>query len=75
MGSLTEQQKKVIAVVLVLHVILAALTWRDLRIRPAAGVRGKKRLWRVAATMNTTDSAAYWLFGRRPVPQAEAIAD
>ena len=49
MGSLTDQQKKIIAVVLVIHLLLVKLTWHDLRVRPDAGVRGRKRLWRVAA--------------------------
>ena len=75
MGSLTEQQKKIIGVALVIHLILVTLTWRDLRTRPDAAVRGRKRLWRVAATMNTTGSVAYWLFGRRRLPEAVAVAE
>jgi hypothetical protein len=67
-GSLTDQQKKIIAVALVMHLIMVKLTWRDLRNRPDAGVRGRKRFWRVAATMNTTGSVAYWLVGRRRLP-------
>ena len=74
LGELTDQQKKVIAVALVLHLILLTLTRRDLRRRPDAAVRGRKRLWRIAATMNTTGSLAYWLFGRRRLPEgAEAV--
>ncbi len=73
MDSLTDRQKKAIAVALVIHLILLKLTWRDLRNRPDAGVRGRKRLWRIAATMNTTGSVAYWLVGRRRLP--EAVAD
>jgi len=69
-SDLSDQQKKVIAVALVIHLILLALTWRDLGRRPAADVRGPKRFWRLAATMNTTGSLAYWLFGRRRVPTA-----
>ncbi|MGD0747616.1 MAG: hypothetical protein ABSB68_07375 [Acidimicrobiales bacterium] len=72
MDSLSDRQKKIIAVALVIHLVLLTLTWRDLRTRPEAGVRGRKRLWRVAATMNTTGSVAYWLFGRRRVPEAAA---
>ncbi len=73
LSELTDQQKKVIAVALVLHLILLTLTRRDLRRRPDAAVRGRKRLWRIAATMNTTGSLAYWLFGRRRLPEgAEA---
>jgi hypothetical protein len=74
-GPLTDQQKKVLAVALVLHVIVLTLTWRDLRRRPDAAVRGRKRLWRIAATMNTTGSLAYWLFGRRRQPREAAAAD
>ena len=56
--------------VLVVHVILARLTLRDLRGRPESTVRGPKLLWRVWATMNTTGSLAYWLVGRRREPAA-----
>ena len=69
-SDLTDRQKQVIAVALVIHLILLKLTWRDLGRRPVAAVRGPKRLWRLAATMNTTGSLAYWLFGRRPLPAA-----
>ena len=63
--DLNDQQKRVLIAVLVVHVILARFTLRDLRRRPAAAVRGPKRFWRVWATTNTTGSLAYWLFGRR----------
>jgi hypothetical protein len=65
--TLTDQQKKVIVAVLVVHLLLAKLTWRDLRRRPDAAVRGKKRVWRFASSVNTTGSVAYWLFGRRQI--------
>jgi len=67
-SDLSDQQKRVVAVALVIHLVVLALTWRDLGRRPAAAVRGPKRLWRLAATMNTSGSLAYWLFGRRPLP-------
>ncbi|HWD56612.1 MAG TPA: hypothetical protein VG346_15920 [Acidimicrobiales bacterium] len=65
---MTEKQKRVLIVVLVIHVIVLNLTWRDLRRRPDAAVRGKKRVWRVASALNTTGSVTYWLFGRRRLP-------
>jgi len=65
LANLTDQQKKIIAVALVIHVIVATFTLHDLRRRPAGAVRGPKRLWRTWATLNTTGSLAYWLFGRR----------
>jgi hypothetical protein len=69
-GSLTAQQKKVLLVALVIHVLVLKLTWLDLRRRPDAAVRGKKRMWRFASSVNTTGSVAYWLFGRRRIPAA-----
>jgi len=38
LANLTDQQKKIIAVALVIHVIVATFTLRDLRRRPAAAV-------------------------------------
>ncbi len=72
-GPMTPRRKQVLAVALVLHVILVSLTWRDLRRRPAAAVRGKKRMWRVASIMNTSGSVAYWLLGRRRVPELALV--
>jgi hypothetical protein len=51
--------------VLVAHVAITALTWRDLRRRPADQVRGSKKLWRVASAMNTVGSVAYLALGRK----------
>jgi hypothetical protein len=68
--DLNGQQKLILLLVLVVHVILARFTLRDLRRRPASAVRGPKRLWRVWATTNTTGSLAYWLVGRRREPTA-----
>jgi hypothetical protein len=50
---------------LIAHVIITALTWRDLRHRTDDQVRGSKRAWRVASALNTLGSLAYWLFGRQ----------
>jgi hypothetical protein len=60
-----KPNKLVLAIIAVVHVMVTALTWRDLRNRPASRVRGKKTIWRVASALNTSGSAAYWLFGRR----------
>ena len=62
---MTPHQKRVLVVALVVHVIVLKLTWLDLRKRPDEAVRGKKRWWRVASSMNTMGSVAYWLFGRK----------
>jgi hypothetical protein len=68
---MTDKQKRVLIVALIVHVIVLNLTWRDLRRRPASAVRGKKRMWRLASMANTSGSVAYWLFGRRRMPQPE----
>jgi len=60
-----KPNKVVLATVAVVHLMVMALTWRDLRSRSAGQVRGPKKLWRVASALNTSGSAAYWLFGRR----------
>ena len=65
MAAKGKPNKVVLATVAVVHLTVMALTWRDLRARPAGQVRGPKQLWRVASALNTTGSAAYWLFGRR----------
>jgi hypothetical protein len=59
----------VLAYTALVHAPVTAMTWRNLRDRPDAYVRGSKRIWRVASALNTTWSAAYWLFGRRPTAQ------
>lgn len=69
---MTDKQKRVLIAALIVHVIVLNLTWRDLRRRPASAVRGKKRMWRLASMANTSGSVAYWLFGRRRMPQSEA---
>jgi hypothetical protein len=68
--DLNDQQKLLLVAVLVVHLILARFTLRDLRRRPASAVRGPKRLWRLWAMTNTTGSLAYWVFGRRREPTA-----
>jgi type VI protein secretion system component VasK len=70
-AAVTHKQKRVLIVALIVHVIVLNLTWRDLRRRPASAVRGKKRMWRLASMANTSGSVAYWLFGRRRIPQPE----
>ncbi len=60
-----RRQKQVIATALVVHVVVATVTWRDIRNRSDDQVRGNKTFWRVASALNTVNSGAYWLVGRR----------
>ena len=65
MAAKRKPNKLVLATVAVVHLTVMTLTWRDLRSRPAGQVRGNKKMWQVASALNTSGSAAYWLFGRR----------
>jgi hypothetical protein len=56
---------KLIAVLVLAHLVVTTLTWRDLGERSDTQVRGSKRVWRVVTALNMSNSAAYWLFGRR----------
>jgi len=55
----------VLVAILVAHVGVTSLTWRDLRRRGADQVRGSKKAWRLASAVNTLGSVAYVVFGRR----------
>lgn len=65
MADQRKPNKVVLAIIVVMHLTAATLTWRDLRDRPAEQIRGSKAFWRIASAVNTGGSAAYWLFGRR----------
>jgi hypothetical protein len=63
---MSSRPKRIALVVVVLaEVVLAVLTWRDIRNRPAGEIRGSKRLWRIISTINPGNSVAYWVVGRR----------
>jgi hypothetical protein len=65
-ASMSSGPKRIALTALVLaEAGLAALTWRDLRDRPAEEIRGSKRFWRIISTINPGNSVAYWLVGRR----------
>ena len=65
MAAKRKPNKLVLGIIAAVHLTAVTLTWRDLRSRPAAQVRGPKRIWQVASALNTSGSVAYWLFGRR----------
>lgn len=56
--------KRVLLALAILHVPVTALTWRDLRSRPASSVRGNPKLWKALTATNVSWSALYWLVGR-----------
>jgi hypothetical protein len=55
-----------VVVVLVVHLVVTRITWRDLDRRNPSEVRGAKWAWRIASGANTVGSVAYWLIGRKP---------
>ena len=59
------------AAVLIAHVVVASLVWRDLRHRPDDQIRGSKRFWRIASAANSGNSLIYLVFGRRRTKRSE----
>jgi hypothetical protein len=49
----------------ILHIIVTAITLRDLSQRGAAQVRGPRWFWRVFTPLQMGNSAVYWLVGRK----------
>jgi hypothetical protein len=60
-----KPNKYALAAFLVLHVIVVALTWRDIGSRTPEQVRGNKVFWRIFSALNSGNAALYWLVGRR----------
>lgn len=60
-----KPNKFVVAAIGVIHLVVVALTWRDISARPADQIRGNKKFWRVFSALNTGNAALYWLIGRR----------
>jgi hypothetical protein len=70
---MSEKQKRILVVALVIHAVVLTITWRDLRRRPDSAVRGPKPAWAMASGLNTMGSLAYWFFGRRPVSELGVV--
>ncbi len=56
---------KVVLLCLPVHILVAAVTWRDIGRRSPHQMRGSKRLWRLLSAVNTLGAVGYWLVGRR----------
>jgi hypothetical protein len=52
-------------VLVVLHLVMTAITLRDLNRLSEAEVRGPRWFWRVFTPLNTGNSVLYWLIGRK----------
>ena len=64
-ADLTPRQRKLTLVAGSVQLVLAALSWADLAVRPASKVNGPKPLWAAIISVNGVGPLAYLLFGRR----------
>ena len=70
------RKRQLFAALMVVDLIVAAFTFRDLRRRDADRIRGSKRFWRIVTIANPGNSLAYWLIGRKrigpPMPDSSS---
>lgn len=59
-----KPSRPVLVALVILHVIVTAITLRDLSQRSDALVRGPRWFWRVFTPLQMGNSAVYWLVGR-----------
>jgi hypothetical protein len=64
-GKPTARDLRTVLLYLPFHILVTAVTWRDLKRRPSSQVRGSKRLWRIVSAANTLGSLAYLVIGRK----------
>ncbi|MFT4010452.1 MAG: hypothetical protein QM655_10475 [Nocardioidaceae bacterium] len=64
-SELSRTQKRLIIVGGVAEVVITALAARDLRQRPASGVRGPKAVWAASFVVQPFGPLAYFGLGRR----------
>jgi hypothetical protein len=60
-----KPSRPVLVALVVLHIIVTAVTLRDLRQRSDAQVRGPRWFWRAFTPLQMGNSAVYWLVGRK----------
>jgi hypothetical protein len=60
-----KPSRPVLVALVILHIIVTAVTLRDLSQRTDAQVRGPRWFWRVFTPLQTGNSVAYWLVGRK----------
>jgi hypothetical protein len=60
-----KPSRPVLVALVVLHVIVTAITLRDLSQRSDAQLRGPRWFWRVFTPLQMGNSAIYWLVGRK----------
>jgi hypothetical protein len=60
-----SNRSRLIAALVVVDLVTAWFTFRDLRRRQDSQIRGSKRFWRIVTIANPGNSLAYWVIGRR----------
>ncbi|HZM55366.1 MAG TPA: hypothetical protein VFC03_10120 [Acidimicrobiales bacterium] len=60
-----KPSRPVLVALVILHIIVTAVTLRDLSQRTDAQVRGPRWFWRVFTPLQMGNSAIYWLVGRK----------
>ncbi len=63
----------VLAALVVAHLVVTTIVWRDIRRRPDDQVRGNKWFWRVVVAANMGNSLAYVLLGRKRAGRPVAV--
>jgi len=65
MTAPTSQNRALVVVAALAHVLITASVWRDIENRSLTGLRGSKALWRGLTALNTGNSLIYLAVGRR----------
>ena len=63
-----KPSRQVLVALAILHILITAITLRDLSQRSDAQVRGPRWFWRVFTPLQMGNSVVYWLVGRRAAP-------
>jgi hypothetical protein len=60
-----KPSRPALVALVVLHLIVTAITLRDISLRNDAQVRGPRWFWRMFTPLQMGNSAMYWLVGRK----------
>ncbi len=63
-SEMSGQQKAGVILMAIIQIGLAGIAYRDLRKRPAAQVRGPKRIWYAINAINFFGPITYLVYGR-----------
>ncbi|MFQ5966018.1 MAG: PLDc N-terminal domain-containing protein [Acidimicrobiia bacterium] len=75
LAELSRPKKVAIAVQIVIQLALLVTALLDLWRRPAAQIRGSKKLWFALAFVNYIGPIAYFVIGRKPAESVTEAAE